>query len=83
MGPVYARHLPGSANQQGTKDLVRVMDSSLRRFFRHARENPLAYVEILFWRTKGENIAMSRKYQAPNKRGEHTVRELSRLSIQG
>jgi len=72
--PTHARLLPGVEDRQGSKDLVRVVDSSLRRFFRHARENSLAYVELLFWRTKGENIALSRLYKEPVKRGDRAVR---------
>ena len=52
-GPAYAAKLSGGGPAcEGTKDLVRVIESSLRHFFRHAKDNPLAYVEALFWRTK-------------------------------
>lgn len=47
---------------ESVSDLVRVLESSLRRFFRHAQKSPLIYTEVLFWRTKAENMSISRFY---------------------
>jgi len=76
------RRFPAAANRAvqgpdcpGTRELVKVIDSSLRHFFRHARENPLVFIEALFWRTKSENIAISRMYKEPLKRGERSAVE--------
>lgn len=37
-------------------------------FFDHARANPLAYVEILYWRTRGENEHMLAHYEDQSQR---------------
>lgn len=45
-----------------TVDLANVIRSSLRRFFRMSEKNKLIFVEALFWRTKQDNVLISRFY---------------------
>ncbi|KAH9260114.1 hypothetical protein BASA81_001886 [Batrachochytrium salamandrivorans] len=55
----WRRTLQVFAQAKVKNPLTLVLDSTLRRFFRLAQANSMLFVEVLFWRTKAENLALS------------------------
>ncbi|GBG33759.1 Topoisomerase 1-associated factor 1 [Hondaea fermentalgiana] len=60
-------------------NLCKTLRTIVAEFFAHASSNPLAFAEVLFWRTKGENEQMLWHYENPDDRRARIRDERRRL----
>lgn len=75
--PSYMTSLPGGSNFSGTRHLILILESVVRHFIKHSKENPLIFAEILFSQQKQDTISISVFYE-----DEFTLRQRKAMEIE-